>query len=221
MPKASSLDRLGDNNWTIDLYNKSSSYISFIILPVCVSFIMFGGDFIALWVGEQFRSVSHNILIILSTSYYFYLVQSGIAYPMLMGTSNLKFPAWLMMATAILNLSLSIWLGKIFGIYGVAWGTAISNAVNTIGIISFTSKKFNIRMFRYIVSRQIIPLTSGLFFVFPSMILRNYYVPNSFQALFLMIFACCVTYGFAVFHIYLDQDAKHYILRIFNIRTLK
>lgn len=213
MPKVSELDALGDNVGLQGVYLDYSQLTSFIVLPLCLIFFVFGGDFIAIWMGEKYRVISGNVLSILTISYVFFLVQRGVAFAILMGTSRLQFPTYFMFGTAILNLLLSIWWGKKYGLYGVAWGTTIPNLINTVAIIWFMCRSFNVRVAHYLYKGIMVPLSAGIFFIIPSCILRHYITINSYIIFFVIVLFSMFSYLLFLFLLYMDNEQKMILLK--------
>lgn len=217
MPRVSELDALNDHAGLQEVYLTYSRLTSLLVLPLCLGFFIFGGDFIALWMGEKYRVVSGNVLSILAISYLFFLVQRGVAYPILMGTSKLRFPTIFMAATAILNLVLSLWWGKQYGLYGVAWGTTVPNLINTAGIIWFMCHAFEISISRYLYRGILLPLSAGAFFVCPALVARRFLPINSYLLFFMVISIPLVVYMCALFFLYISKDQKLSIMKRFGI----
>jgi len=162
MPKISVLEAQGNLDDISEIYCKYSRLVMFFVLPVCLFFWCFGGDFIALWMGEKYRVLSGAVLSILTIGYLFYLVQSGVAIPILMGTSNVKYPTFIIFLSAIINLILSIFLGKIYGVYGVAWGTTVPLLGVTLAMIIYICRTFKVHFFKYVLKSLLIPLLASL-----------------------------------------------------------
>lgn len=212
MPRVSELETLDDSNTLQELYLDYSRLTFLLVIPLCLGLVVFGGDFIALWMGEKYRIVSGNVLSILSVSYLFFLVQRGVAYPILMGTSKLKIPTIFMAGTAVLNLLLSIWWGKTHGLYGVAWGTTVPNLINVGAIIWFMCRTFKISLGRYVLRGVLIPLSAGGFFVGPALYLHSKYPIESYTSLFLLAMVPFLIYAISVFVLYFSKNQQGYIL---------
>ena len=218
MPRVSMLDAVKDSHSLQELYFKYSRLTTLLILPICLVFLIFGGDFISIWMGEKYRIISGNILSILTISYLFFLVQRAVAYPVLMGTSNLRFPTLFMATTAILNLLLSIWWGKKYGLYGVAWGTTIPTMLNTVGIIWFMCRTFNVSFGQYLYQGVFSPLSAGVYFAIPALILRNYITIDSYLRISLAVSLSLFCYLIFVLIIYIDKKQKRVLLEKFGIK---
>ena len=94
-------------------------------LPISAALFFRGGTFIRLWMGPQYQIVSEQVVRILMISMYL-AIANGTASSIMMATEKHKPMARMAVYEALLNLGLSIVLAKRIGLYGVAWGTAIS-----------------------------------------------------------------------------------------------
>lgn len=219
MPRISESEALGSQDDIQKIYLDYSRLTFMLVIPVCLSFWLYGGDFIALWVGEQYRIVSGNVLSILTLGYLFFLVQRGIAFPIFMGTSKMKFPTILMVIAALLNLVLSIWWGKVYGINGVAWGTTIPNLIVVSGLIIYMSHVFSVNIYRYIFSSVFLPMFSALGYWGGYFFLSRYVTPDSFLKLSLCVGGSLLSYSIFLFFVILTKEEKHIFMRIVQSKT--
>jgi O-antigen/teichoic acid export membrane protein len=83
----------------------------------------FGGDVIRTWMGDQYAD-SHHLLVILLAAQVFSL-PCGILRAFLFGLGSVRAAAVLYLTVAVCNLVLSVWLCRLWGVAGVAWGTLI------------------------------------------------------------------------------------------------
>ena len=195
------------------LYSKNVSYIT---APICTTFFIFGADFINLWMGDNYGIVSGNILNILTFSYFFFLLQRAVAYPILMGTSRIKFYTYLMVATAILNLAISILWGKKFGVYGVAWGTTVPNIIFSFGIIWYMCNNFKLSILKYLIEGIIIPSTPSLFFAASALTLNKFIIHQSYHMIFFNFSVSTIIYFLIVFFFYIDKEIRFLVLNKLN-----
>lgn len=208
MPKISALEANDNFNDIQDVYCKYSRLVMLLVLPVCLSFWCFGSDFIALWMGEKYRILSGTVLSILTIGYLFFLVQSGVAMPILMGTSKVKFPTILMFGSAFFNLMLSIFLGKYYGIYGVAWGTTIPLLVVVVVLIGYMCKTYCIGVRKYLSSSIFMPLIASVPFLATYFTAVSIVKINSYLVLVLCVFASFLIYSFTVYLFFLSDTEK-------------
>ena len=213
VPKSSDLDAKNQKDQLKDIYINFSKLTYFISLLASLIFIFLGKDFIAIWMGESFREPSGNVLIILTISYVFFLVQRGVGHPILMGTSKLKFPTYIMITTAIVNLLLSIVLGKYYGIIGVAWGTSIPNLINTVIMIFYTTNYLKINPFSYITKTILFPSLSSVFFIGPVLLIKYYISVDSYLKFFVIVSVVSAIYAVFVFFFFIGKENKRLILR--------
>ena len=96
----------------------------YIVGLIISGFIIFGKDFILLWVGKKF-SDSYGISIALMLPMIIPLIQnSGAA--IVQAKNKFKFVTLVLIGTSILNIVISIPLIKLYGALGAAFGTAIA-----------------------------------------------------------------------------------------------
>jgi O-antigen/teichoic acid export membrane protein len=131
-PAASTYDATGDASSLRALYYNGTRATMAVSLPILVTLIFRGDNFIGVWMGPQYSRTSGTVLAILATALLFALPNtpaSSIAF----GIEKHKKVAMWAVGEALANLTLSISLALIFGLYGVAIGTLVpSLAVNLI-----------------------------------------------------------------------------------------
>jgi len=218
MPKSSDLDGKQESAALKHIYLNYSKLTYFIVMLACMIFILLGKDFISIWMGDSFRTSSGNILIILSISYLFYLVQRGVGHPILMGTSNIKFLTYVMVGTAILNFILSVVLGKYYDIYGVAWGTAIPNLINTVIMIFYTTNLLKINTYEYIFKTILIPTVSVIFIVIPIIFIKQIMIIDTYAEFFLVAVSVSIFYALVIFWGFIGGANRNQILRFIKVR---
>jgi O-antigen/teichoic acid export membrane protein len=128
IPMASSLDASGQASSLQKLLLRGTQAMLGLMLPIGLSLLLRGKTFIGLWMGPQYSETSGTVLQILLISQFFTIANSTagqIAY----GVDKHKSVATWAAIEAMLNLGLSIVLVKTTGLYGVAWGTSISQAL--------------------------------------------------------------------------------------------
>jgi O-antigen/teichoic acid export membrane protein len=127
-PAASTYDATGDASSLRALYYNGTRATMAISLPILVTLIFRGDNFIGVWMGPQYSRTSGTVLAILATALLFALPNtpaSSIAF----GVEKHKKVAMWTVGEAIANLTLSISLALKFGLYGVAIGTLVPSLV--------------------------------------------------------------------------------------------
>jgi O-antigen/teichoic acid export membrane protein len=131
-PAASTYDAAGDTASLRALYFNGTRATMAVSLPILITLIFRGDNFIGVWMGPQYSRTSGTVLAILATALLFSLPNTP-ATSIAFGIEKHKTIAKWAIAEAIANLTLSIVLAGKIGIYGVAIGTlAPSLAVNLL-----------------------------------------------------------------------------------------
>lgn len=128
--------------------SKISSIIAVLYLLIVSGFIVFGNQFIDLWVGDEY-SIVYNILMILIVSNFVNIVQEPL-FVLARASNKHGRLNIILLITSILNIILTIYLINKFGIIGATIGTsmAILFGNTLIGSIYF-AKSLNIDMRLY------------------------------------------------------------------------
>ncbi len=127
-PMASKLDASDDFRGLQRMLIRGTQATLGLALPISAALFFRGGTFIRLWMGPQYQIVSEHVVRILMISMYL-AIANGTAGSIMMATEKHKPVARMAVWEAILNLGLSVVLAKKIGLYGVAWGTAISMVI--------------------------------------------------------------------------------------------
>jgi O-antigen/teichoic acid export membrane protein len=174
MPMVAHYSALEDQeriNKTVVDGSKLTLFISF---PVALVFIVLGGEFIALWMGEEFREQSGLVLVILAVSQIFSAPHQTLS-SVLYGLDKHKMLAFFRIGEAISNLVLSIVLLHLYGITGVALGTAIPHILLTAIILPiYTTKVIGMNALKYYLASYVRPVIAAVPFLAIVLIIRNY-----------------------------------------------
>ncbi|MCX8093087.1 MAG: polysaccharide biosynthesis C-terminal domain-containing protein [Candidatus Goldbacteria bacterium] len=130
LPAASELKTKKQSEKIIILYNRVNKYIFFIALLLCSGFIIFGREFINLWLGKGYDD-AYIALTILSIAYTLG-VAGLVAMNLLNGMEKINETMTVSIICAIINIILSVILTKFYGLKGAAFGTLISMGLGAI-----------------------------------------------------------------------------------------
>jgi O-antigen/teichoic acid export membrane protein len=125
---ASTYEAAGQPSTLRSLYYNGTRATMALSLPVVITLLTRGRNFISVWMGPQYAQTSGTVLVILATALLFNL-QNAPAGAIAWGIEKHKTVAKWAMPEALANFALSIILGRKFGIYGVAIGTLVPNLV--------------------------------------------------------------------------------------------
>jgi O-antigen/teichoic acid export membrane protein len=101
--------------------------------PLTVALALLGEPAVRAWVGPEFAAAGLVVVYLAATTALKSLVQTGRA--MLNGMGLARVPALILAGEALLNLVLSVILGRSMGLQGVALGTLIAAAVTDVGLL--------------------------------------------------------------------------------------
>ncbi|MEI2700399.1 MAG: polysaccharide biosynthesis C-terminal domain-containing protein [Microthrixaceae bacterium] len=122
----------------------------------------FGGDVIRNWMGDGY-GYSHQILLVLLAAQMVAL-PCNVVRSFLFGMGDVRFPAILYLAEAVLNLGISIVLCSQWGLIGVAWGTFIPVVIIELGVLlPMAIRRMGIpawRLWTQAIGPQVLPLAA-------------------------------------------------------------
>lgn len=202
-----------------DKYVNYSQLVFVFTLLFGLVFVLLGHEFIGIWMGDEFMEKSGTILNILILSYVFFLVQRGVAHPILMAISKLKIISFAMLISSLLNVLLSIVLLRYYHLYGVAWGTTISNLFYTTFTIYYMKKILDFNFLGYLFSSVLIPLSNFIVLTLIFSLLKNLFNIDSFWILALSLGGITVVYGLTSFFFVLNVENKSLLKNILGRNT--
>ena len=163
------------------LVRSSVRLCTLIVLPIILTFVTRGPTFIGLWIGPAYVTQAGHVLQILALGLCVFMSYHvlGISI-MALGLHRGLVPAYI--GEAIANIGISILLGRIMGVTGVAWGTTIPRiAVALFFAPWFCSRKLGVSVREYATQAWIRPIAAMVPFALLSFVIdRNWVVPNMF-----------------------------------------
>ncbi len=153
-------------------------------LPLCIGFITLGESFIRLWMGETYAPTAGVILVVLSLGYIVglpYYTISGVFY----GLGAHRSIALLRLLEGAANLGLSIVLLRVYGLAGVAAGTAIPHIL-IVGCVlpRMLPRLFPIGLWDYYRSVYVRPLAASAPFWISGWLIAAVVRPNNLLLFF-------------------------------------
>jgi len=147
-PRFSSLDGEGEGNHLRQLFMKSVSVASYLSFAIGSLIIIFGKQFITLWVGKDFVGAA-PVLWVLAVAYSIALAQTPGVSLVYAKKKHYLFAA-VSIIEGIANVILSIYLAPRYGILGVAIGTAVPMLVIKVFVQPiYISRIIGISFIRY------------------------------------------------------------------------
>lgn len=100
--------------------------------PVCLTLAILADPAIGAWVGESFSGAAPVVAYLAAATAVKALTRTGLL--ALQGMGDARFPALVLSAEAVLNLALSVVLGRRMGLQGVALGTLLAACVTELAV---------------------------------------------------------------------------------------
>lgn len=115
-----------------ELFKTSTRLATLVMLPIVLTLLIRGRTFIGLWMGSAYASGSGQVLEILSLGLCVFASYQVLTSTMMaLNLHRGMVPAFVGEAAG--NLALSIALGVVLGVNGVAWGTTVPRLVLSLG----------------------------------------------------------------------------------------
>ncbi|SDC58173.1 oligosaccharide flippase family protein [Halanaerobium congolense] len=203
------------NKEIISFFKRASKYQFVIVLLFLTNFIFLGKDFITLWVGKDFISAyKYSLIIMIPLSVSLFQTTGP---NILQAINKHQKQSIVFLFNALLNIVLTIFLVKKYGVIGASIGTSFAMLLgNVIFMNIYYYKIFNLNMFYYLkevcfkVFISILP-TLILLFVFNFLLKEVTYINFIIKALFPNIIYLIMVYLFA-----LSEDDKMIFKKIVN-----
>jgi O-antigen/teichoic acid export membrane protein len=159
-------------------------YSSLVILPLACVLLVLGKSVIGLWAGRTYES-AFMVLAILVPPTALYLMQAA-STKVLYGIGRHYTLALVLLVEGILNLVLSIVLGKRFGIDGVALGTAIPLALTSVCFLpAYLSRVLSLPISKFLRETYAEPIVLAIPFAVILALLKWIVVPDTYPKLIL------------------------------------
>lgn len=215
MPTVSELDAVGKPEVIRNHYLRLTRIVGLLVFPICLGLHLFGHDFISLWMGEGFNETSSQVLSILALGYSIFLVQRAVGFPIFMGTSEMKVPTIMMFIAALINLLLSIWWGKVYGVIGVAWGTTVPTLMVSLALVLYVRSLLKIGLTVILYETLLLPVIGLIPLYLAYMATERLIHMPSFLGLTFKAFICGVIY-FCFSYFLLDKSSRHWVNSLFR-----
>ncbi|HSW89029.1 MAG TPA: oligosaccharide flippase family protein [Candidatus Saccharimonadales bacterium] len=190
-PASASLNARNDVSKLQRLLKESTRVTTITMIPFLIVFLIWGKDYITLWVGKQYV-FSYPTLVVLTIGIFAATIQ-GTANQIIIALNKHKVFTTVTISEAIINVILSIVLLHKFGIIGVALGTTIPTLVTSFGFsVVYSSHLVKINPWR-IYMKIIGPLLLAIPFGFLAFLFNQVVHIHNFLELFIY---AGVLYGF-------------------------
>src|SRR5262249_34556064 len=145
---------------TAGLLKNSMRLSGLVMLPMVITLLIRGRTFIGLWMGPVYATSSGPILEILALGLCFFASYQVLTQTMMaLNLHRGMIPAYI--GEAVGNLTLSIALGLLLGVHGVAWGSTVPRLLVSLGFGPwYARRRLGLRLRDYAVHAWARPLAS-------------------------------------------------------------
>ncbi|HYJ47349.1 MAG TPA: oligosaccharide flippase family protein [Pyrinomonadaceae bacterium] len=165
-------------------------------MAIAVVAVAFNESFMRLWVGES--NYGGLMLTVIFAFILCYRVMMQVSSVIVISSGKLKGVVAMSIMEAALNLVLSLWWVRYYGIIGVALGTAVAGVL-TSGwyVVGFVSRELRMNVFEYLGRGVIPPLVCALPAAGTAYLLTHFYPATTWPRLFLeagtvgLVYALC------------------------------
>jgi len=186
-PLASRLEAQGNPRELQRVTHEYAGYVTMLILPIAVTFLLRGKSFIGLWMGPEFGDLSGRVLQILTLALIF-IPGNGVAWAVMFGISKHKVPLPVSVGEGLCNLALSCALARPMGIIGVAWATTLpSLASNLLFWPWYVRRTLGIPIRDYVFSTWGLPVFAALPFAFSTYLVERLWLTGSLFLFFTQV----------------------------------
>ena len=197
-PVASELEGKQELDSISNLLIQGSRFSILFALPVCITYLTMGREFIGLWMGQEYSALSGDVLFVLTMTVLLAVPQNTIS-SILYGISRHKLIARLRVLEALCNLTLSLMLVNYLGIVGVALGTAIPQVIIMAIILPLlVSRDVQFSFRTYAVEVYILPLFASLPFLVLTYYMATVHPAESLLTFFLQVLLMLPVYIISV-----------------------
>ncbi|MBJ6725362.1 MATE family efflux transporter [Geomesophilobacter sediminis] len=170
-PVISALQGKRDFDSVARLYLKASRLIFAISTALCLPLFLFGGRFLALWMGESFRAQTGSVLLLLTASLYIDTC-TNIPSNVLNGLGMPKVCGFFAMANAGINLALVYPLSRWLNIDGIALAFLAGHVLVAPAFVAYVTKRvLNLSLVRLFQEVYLLPAAAGLVTALPFLFL--------------------------------------------------
>lgn len=193
-PYASAKDAGGDVESIKTAVLVGTKVCLLITLPIGITFVILGEQFIASWMGESYATVAGPLLVILAITRIFWLAQSATGNIML-GVGKHKVLVIINLITAVASIIGSLILVFPYGLLGLVIGSAIP-VIFIQGLIMplYACRIFEFSILEYLRESWLGPVFSTIFYASILIIIEQTHLPETLPGIFVSVLIAMPVY---------------------------
>lgn len=191
----------------------------YLIFLMCSGLIIFGKQFINIWVGPKFKD-AYYVALILIIPVCIPLIQN-LGLSIMQAMNKYKFKSISTAVMSVINVIISIFLAKLYGPIGSAIGTAISLVICNIFLINwyyYKKIKIDIKEFWINILLMTIKLLLPIVILIPVLIFKHIS-----ELMFLLVIAplYCILYAINCYILVMNDYEKNLVNKVLKKLKLK
>jgi O-antigen/teichoic acid export membrane protein len=176
------------------IYYTGVRYSSFMVTSAAAFLIVFGKEFLALWIGTRFVTgptlFRTDIVLYILIASQLPRTMHSMSWQLLFAADKQKQLVWLVACEAVANVSLAIVLVQRWGVAGIAVASLVPSTVSCLFVLPFLlSRLVGIELMRYFREGVGRPLLSSVCLVALGFALKHYFHPANWTG---MIGVACI-----------------------------
>ena len=220
MPLATSYEAAGEFDRLRRLLIDGTRIALIVALPIQVALFFRGGTFLNLWMGQQYGPTSGRVVQILLLGQVFTLANATSMNIVFGLAKHKRFAIWLAIE-AVANITLSIFLARRIGIYGVAIGTVIPTLfVQIVLWPRYICQVVDVPLWLYVFQAWVRPALATIPYGVVCYVTERYWLPTKLIGFFSQIIAILPVYLVFVVFSFRKEIAQQLKMRTKRISPL-
>ena len=210
-PVAAELKSRGETGKLKILFEDTIKYLTFVTIPISVFVFIFANEIILTWMGSGYE-VSSYILRILMIGMIVNMIISSPGNSILPNIGIPKYQMYEGVLHLLLNVSVSYFLIRNYGLVGAAYGNMIATVVSSVYVFIMSVKYFEDNYFDIIYREYLLPLALSIFSGL--LVFTGYYfsktlgfeVANRIEGI---LFLSLAVLSFSLFYLFIIFDTNY------------
>jgi O-antigen/teichoic acid export membrane protein len=205
-PMSSEFNATGDMERLRRILVMGNRACALIVFPITATLIILGKSLIEVWVGAKYVPVAYTVLVLLIISDSSQMAQSA-STKILYGMARHKTLAFVWLAEAAVNLTLSIVLLRRYGVIGVAIGTTVPQlCTNLLFLPEHLCRVLDMRLRTFVGQTYLAPALLVVPLIGTLLLITHFFVAHTYLELAAQIGAGGVIYGIGLLWFLLTKE---------------
>ena len=219
VPLTSQLKATSDMETIRALALRGTRVATLVGAPMCVGLLLVGERFVGLWMGPEYASAGRGVLMILAVTQLFSVTHMA-SREVLNGLGRHHLNARIFCLEAIANLALSLALVRVYGIVGVAVGTAVPHLLVVVCLYPWLIRnELGVSLRQYFVGAILRAWVAVMPFGFVCFVLDRLYPAASLPTLALQLAVAGVALAAGIWWVGLKLPEREATLQLLRRRS--